>query len=125
MAGAIYQDVWYLPGGASYLGQLFKDAKADYLWKDTEITGSISSSAEQVLLKAQNAAYWFAPAQYTSYSQLKDDGSLYQRFEAFAHQKIYTYNKSLGPTGGTLFLKPAPISLIYSLKISYIGFIPG
>ena len=125
MAGVIYQDVWYLPGGGSYLGQLFKDAKADYLWKDTEITGSISSSAEQVLLKAQNADFWFAPAHYTSYPQLKNDRNLYQRFEAFAHQKIYTYNKSLGPTGGTLFFETGPYQPHLLLKDIVYWIHPG
>jgi len=61
LAGAIYQDAWYLPGGKSYLAQLFKDANTDYLWKDDAQTGSLALSIETVLEKGSQADYWFAP----------------------------------------------------------------
>jgi len=108
MAGAIYQDIWYLPGGNSYLGKLFEDAQANYLWSDTNASGSLSKNAEHVILKAQNAEFWFAPAQYTSYRQLEEEGNLYKRFKPYKTQKIFTYNKTLGPSGGTLFFETGP-----------------
>lgn len=38
LSGAMYKDVWYLPGGKSWAAQFINDANADYLWKETTET---------------------------------------------------------------------------------------
>jgi iron complex transport system substrate-binding protein len=105
LAGAIYQDAWYLPGGNSYLAQLFKDANTNYLWKDDTQTGSLALSIETVLEKGQQADYWFAPGQHTSYSILEEEHVLYSKFEAIQTKSIFTYARSKGSTGGLLFFE--------------------
>ena len=105
VAGAIYQDAWYLPGGKSYLAQLFKDANTDYLWKDDAQTGSLALSIETVLEKGSQADYWFAPGQHTAYSILKEEHVLYSKFEATQTKNIFTYARSKGSTGGLLFFE--------------------
>jgi len=105
IAGAIYQDAWYLPGGNSYLAQLFKDANTNYLWKDDVQTGSLALSIETVLEKGQQADYWFAPGQHTSYSILEEEHVLYSKFKATQTKSIFTYSKSKGSTGGLLFFE--------------------
>jgi iron complex transport system substrate-binding protein len=38
---------------------------------------------------------------------LSDAAPLYTRFKAYQNKKVFTYNKTLGPTGGVLFFEKA------------------
>ena len=107
LSGSLYQDVWYLPAGESYMAQFFKDAGGDYLWKDTQGSGSLSLSYESVLEKAQNADYWIAPGFYRSKQKMIHDNPFYKDFIAFQKDKIYTYASKTGTTGGVLFFELA------------------
>lgn len=107
LSGALYESVWYLPGGASFMANYFKDAKGHYLWAKNKQQGSLSLSIENVFQRAQDADFWFGPGVFTSAANLKATNTLYGRFKAFNTNKIYTYNKTLGPTGGTLFFEKA------------------
>lgn len=108
LSGALYQDVWYLPGGKSWAAQFFSDANAEYLWKETESTGSLSLSIESVLQAGKKADYWLSPAQYTSYKGMLADQQHYSQFNAFQHKKIYTFANTLGETGGMLYYELGP-----------------
>lgn len=108
MSGAMFKDVWYLPHGNSWPAKMIADAGGDYLWKDTEGTGSISLSIESVLEKAQDADFWVAPAQYSSYSKLEKDNPVYAKFEPFQNNKTYTFATKKGETGGLLYYELAP-----------------
>ena len=55
---SVTNGVWYVPGGKSYMAQIFKDAGADYPWKDTEDSGSIQLDFAQVFDKAHDADFW-------------------------------------------------------------------
>lgn len=108
LSGAMYKDVWYLPGGESWAAQFLRDANANYLWADTPETGSLSLSWEHVLEKGQHADFWIAPAQFTSYMEMKDATVHYTQFDAFQNKKVYTFSKTKGATGGVLYYELAP-----------------
>lgn len=108
LSGALYKDVWYLPGGRSWAAQFLTDANADYLWKDTSETGSLSLSIESVLLKGQKAEFWISPSQFTSYQNMKKANQHYLQFDALKQKKIYTFSKTKGETGGLLYYELAP-----------------
>lgn len=108
MSGAMYKDVWYLPGGNSWAAQFIKDANANYLWQETTETGSLSLSWESVLQKAKKANYWIAPAQFISYQDMQDASPHYKQFDAFKSNDIHTFSKTLGETGGLLYYELAP-----------------
>lgn len=108
LSGAMYKDVWYLPGGKSWAAQFIKDANGEYLWQDTLESGSLSLGWEGVLKKAANADFWIAPAQFTSYKELQDASPHYQEFGAFQNKSIYTFSRTLGATGGVLYYELAP-----------------
>ncbi len=103
LAGAMYKDVWYLPKGSSWAAKFIADAQAEYLYKDTEGTGSLSLSIETVLNKSQDADFWIAPGGFTSYEGLLDASEHYAQFKAFQNQNIYSYAGVKGPTGGVLY----------------------
>jgi len=53
-----YGPVWYVPGGNSYMAQLYRDAGSNYIWQDDTHTGSLSFNFEMVYHLAENADFW-------------------------------------------------------------------
>lgn len=109
VSGVMYSDVWYLPEGNSWAAVYFKDAKADYLWKDTPGVGSLALSFEQVLEKGQHADFWINPGHYESLSDLAAANPHYKEFEAFKKGNVYSFAPTKGKTGGTLFYEWGPL----------------
>jgi iron complex transport system substrate-binding protein len=110
----IYSGVWYLPGGQSYMAHLFRDAGADYLWKDDTSTGSIALSFESVLDKAEKADFWlikYNTPQDMTYEALKQNYPNYAFFDAFKRRNIYICN-----TGKVPYYEELPIHPDFVLK---------
>lgn len=86
-----FEGQWYLPGGASYIAQIFHDAGADYIWKDNSSTASLPVDAETVLSKARDADFWrimnSTNTEY-SYSRLAVENELYTYFKAYQNRNI-------------------------------------
>ncbi|MGO4919004.1 ABC transporter substrate-binding protein [Maribacter spongiicola] len=108
LSGAMFKDVWYLPGGKSWAANFLEDANADYLWSTTDENGSLSLSWESVLDVGQHAEYWIGPAQFASYQELKSSSPHYAQFDAFQKGKIFSTANTLGETGGTLYYELGP-----------------
>ena len=108
ISGALWKDQWYLPSGESWQAQIISDANAEYLYADTQGTGSLSLAFESVLDKAQDADFWIAPAQYTSYEDMIEQQSHYKKFKAFRDKKVFTFASNKGETGGVLYYELAP-----------------
>ncbi|MEA1786908.1 ABC transporter substrate-binding protein [Arenibacter sp. GZD96] len=108
LSGALYKDVWYMPGGSSWAAQFIKDAHANYLWKDNSETGSLSLSMESVWIKGKDADFWIGPAQFTSYSELAGNSTHYTELAAYKNKKTYTFAATTGATGGLLYYELAP-----------------
>lgn len=108
IAGAMYKDVWYMPQGDSWGAQFITDANGDYLWKDSEGTGSLSLNLESVLDQGQNAEFWIGPGQFTSLEEMKNASPVYEQFKAFQNGNVYTYSMKKGATGGLLYFELAP-----------------
>jgi len=107
MAGATWKDVWYLPYGNSWQGKLIHDAGGNYIYKDTNGSGSLSYSIESVLKDAQTADFWIAPSQYTTYSKMLEDNKSYKLFKAFKEKQLYTFAIRKGATGGVIYYEEA------------------
>ena len=108
MAGAIYQDQWFMPQGGSWGSLFLKDASANYLWADAVGTGSLSLSLETVLDKAESADIWIGPSQFTSLKEMTDANPHYARFKAFTNKQVYSYSVKKGKTGGLIYYEMAP-----------------
>lgn len=108
LSGALYQDVWYLPEGESWMAQFIKDAGGNYLWSESKGVGSISLGFETVFDKAQNAQLWIGPGEFTSYEQMQKANPHYAEFSAFKNKNVYSYSVKKGASGGTLFYEEAP-----------------
>lgn len=86
--------VWFLPGGASYMAQMFADAGASYPWSDDKSTGSLQLDFSTVYDKAYNADYWIIKSHEPNFSlaNLESKYPLNKKFEAFSKGGVYVIN---------------------------------
>ncbi|MDF4221992.1 ABC transporter substrate-binding protein [Maribacter sp. M208] len=129
VSGAMYNDVWYLPGGKSWAANFLKDANAQYLWNSTDENGSLSLSWESVLDVGQHAEYWIGPAQFSTYKEMEVSSQHYSQFDAFKNKKVFTTGNTKGETGGTLYYELGPqrpdLVLKDLIHILHPGFLPN
>ncbi|WP_152286455.1 ABC transporter substrate-binding protein [Flavicella marina] len=109
LSGSIFQDVWYLPAGESFIAQYFEDAQTEYLWRDTKGTGSLSLNFESVYSKGQRADIWIGCSMNETKYQLLNANQHYAQFEAFKNNEVYTFSKYKGATGGMFYFELGPI----------------
>lgn len=97
---------WYVPGGNSYIGRLFTDAGANYLFDHFEDNGSVALSFEKVFAEARDADIWiikYGRSTPYTYSTLAQDFPLNSDFSAWKNRRIYGCN-----TFGTAFYEEVP-----------------
>ncbi|MFI3267204.1 MAG: ABC transporter substrate-binding protein [Rikenellaceae bacterium] len=96
LAEKCYGQTWWVAAGESYAAKLYKDAGADYIWADSEGTGSLSQSFESVFDLAHDAEIWLIryhnPQEDLTYDMLKSENKLYSEFSAFKNKTIYGCN---------------------------------
>ncbi|MDO6472474.1 ABC transporter substrate-binding protein [Maribacter sp. 1_MG-2023] len=108
LSGAMFKDIWYLPGGKSWAANFLEDANADYLWSSTDENGSLSLSWESILDVGQHAEYWIGPAQLATYQEMEASSQHYTQFDAFKNRKVFSTANTKGETGGTLYYELGP-----------------
>lgn len=127
--GSMYEDVWYVAKGKSWVAQFMKDAKADYLWADLDGTGSEGLSFEKVLDKAKTAQFWIATGSIKNLEELGKTNPHYTEFDAFKNKNVYSFETKLGATGGTIYyeLSPSRPDLVLKdyIKIFYPDLLPS
>ncbi len=88
---------WYMPGGCSTMGQLYRDAGADYLFGDNNSSGSVPFSFETILSRADSADVWllkYGADRDKGYSSLEQEFSGYALLRPFCERRIYACNVS-------------------------------
>jgi len=92
-SGKYFNGQWFVPGGKSYMAQIFSDAGANYIWKDDSSRNSIALDFEIVLQKAQDADFWRILGGLPNenpYENLLKENTLYGHFNAFKkHHIVY------------------------------------
>ena len=86
---------WYVPGGNSWISFFYRDAGADYLFKDDRHSGSVPLSFETVFDRGQKADFWLIKYNQTidkTYRALEKEYAPYAGFNAFQKKKIYGCN---------------------------------
>ncbi|MEG2103432.1 MAG: ABC transporter substrate-binding protein, partial [Flavobacterium sp.] len=105
--GSMYEDVWYVAKGNSWVAQFMKDAHANYLWSDLKGTGSEGLSFEKILVKAKTADFWIASGSFKSLDEIAKTNPHYGQFDAFKNKNVYTFEGKFGATGGTVYYELA------------------
>lgn len=91
---------WFVPGGNSTSGQLYRDAGANYLFAHLENSGALPLAFEAVLEQAEEAEVWlikYNQKETLSYRQLESDYAPYTRFKAWKDKRIYGCNTKYVP----------------------------
>lgn len=91
---------WYVPGGASYLGQMIADAGSDYAFANDGKSGSIPVAFEMMLDKNRDADVWlikYNAAKDLRLDDLSQDNEGYRWFKAFQNKEVYGCNTSYTP----------------------------
>ncbi|WP_418696431.1 ABC transporter substrate-binding protein [Bacteroides sp.] len=91
---------WYVPGGRSTMGRLFRDACGRYVFADDRHSGSVPLAFETVFDKAGDADVWtikYNRDRDMTYSDLKADYIGYTGFKAFKEQNVYGCNTAKVP----------------------------
>ncbi|MDR2520613.1 MAG: ABC transporter substrate-binding protein [Bacteroidales bacterium OttesenSCG-928-I14] len=100
---------WYMPGGNSYVANMFYDAGANYILKNDTNVGSIPLSFEVILNEAIKSNYWlikYYSLHNITYEQLKRQCANYTLFDAYKRKNIYVCNTILKPYYHALLLHP-------------------
>lgn len=105
---------WYVPAGDSYIAHLFRDAGADYFFKDLPGAGSTPMAFESVFDRAIHADIWlikYNQPENMTYKELRAEYTPYENFDAFKNQTIYGCNTGIVP-----YYEEFPIHPDYLLK---------
>lgn len=102
MVGENFRGTWYVPGGRSYMAQLFRDAGADYYFENDSSSGSLALSLERVLRDMGHADIWVG-ADAASLADLAAQDARYTWFDAYKNKAVYSYNRRSTPQGGNDF----------------------
>lgn len=106
MSGCGYQGTWYVPGGQSYMADLYRDAGADYFYTADKNAGSLPLSLETILTNFQNAEYWFG-AQESTLAEVEAAEPRITRLSSFKKGTIYNFNRRSGANGSSDFWEGA------------------
>lgn len=108
LSGALYRDVWYVPGGDSWSARLIKDAGGAYVYENLKKTESLALSFESVFNTAKDADVWINPSYFSSLRDMKNKSKHYFQFRAFQKKRVYNYTSKKGATGGMLYFEYGP-----------------
>ncbi len=100
LTGSAWQGTWSVPGGASYQSRLLADAGATHPWADTDDTGSLSKSAEQVAAKASDIPLWLASTEWRTTADITGEDPRYAELAAMQSGQVWTIAGDIGPNGG-------------------------
>ena len=104
MANAPWQGSWPVPGGDSYVAQLFADAGGDYLWADRAGSGSRFLDLEAVLSRAVEADFWInLNVGWTDRDDAREADPRLAAFAPFRHQQMYHHNARVRASGANDF----------------------
>lgn len=98
--GLPWKDVWYVPGGKSFMAKMVKDAGGDYIWKSNESRESLPFGIESIFANASDAEVWINTGSVNEKSDILKVDERFKSFEPFKNGKIYNNNLRINQFGG-------------------------
>lgn len=92
MTGMTHGETWFMTGGRNYFARLMHDAGGAYLWAEDTLQGSLQSSLEQVLAKADEADFWLNPGIVESRAEAETTEPRVALFRAFRENHVYSHS---------------------------------
>ncbi len=100
LLGLPWKDVWYVPGGKSFLAKMIDDAGGDYLWNENDSRESLPFSIESVFVHASNADIWLNTGVVNKKSDILKTDERFKNFGPYQNGKIFNNNLRMNPSGG-------------------------
>lgn len=108
-SGSMFKDIWYVPGGKSFVAKFLEDANTNYIWKHDDTNGSLQLNFENVLEKASQADLWIGVGLFENKLQMQEQNLGYTYFDAFKTNNVYSYTNKIGVNGGLLYYELGPL----------------
>lgn len=127
MSGNNFRGTWYMPSGNTFMGVLFRDAGADYLYQNNTSAFSLPLTTESVISNFSEADVWVGASARTL-DELSEIDEKHTWFRSYKNKEVYNFNRRTNPTGGNDFWEKgvAHPELILSdlIKILYPSLLP-
>lgn len=104
-----YGSSWFIPGGASYMATMYKDAGADYIFNDLNETGSVPYPFERVYERGLDADIWllkYSMDRDMTYNDLLQEYKPYGDFAPFWNRNIHACNTTQSSYYETISIHP-------------------
>ena len=105
LIGSVYNGVWYVSGGGSYMAELLADAGAAYLWSDEGDVGALPLDFESVYAAAAEAEFWLNPDNsfWFTVENVLDSDPRYGDFAPLKRGRMYNNNARVNKNGGNAY----------------------
>ena len=98
MSGMSWRGTWYVPAGGTFMGNLFRDAGAQYKYEDNPSTSSIPLTMEQAIQDFAQADVWVG-CEANSLKVLEAIDKKHTWFKAFQMGQVYNFRRRALPSG--------------------------
>ena len=102
MSGMSWRGTWYVPAGGTFMGNLFRDAGAQYKYEDNPSTASIPLTMEHALQDFATADIWVG-CEANTLKELAAIDSKHTWFKAYQTGQVYNFRRRLLPSGANDF----------------------
>lgn len=102
MSGNNFRGTWYMPSGNTYMGAIFRDAKADYFFADDKSAFSLPLTVENVVAHFSEADVWVGSSA-TTMNELARFDNKHTWFKSYRTGEVYNFYRRTTETGGNDF----------------------
>ncbi len=106
LTGSNFRGTWYMPGGQSFMAQLYKDSGGNYFYKNDNTKGSLPLNLETVLVNFSDSDIWLN-CDFESIQDLVNADDKHKLFNPLVEGKIYNFNKRKLTSGANDFWESA------------------
>lgn len=96
-----FKGIWYVPGKASYMAELVRDAGGEILGAEDGENLSSQKSFEQMYSLAKDACVWIHLNQALHRSDVSSENAMFRKIPAFREGNLYNNNRRVTAAGGS------------------------
>lgn len=100
ISGVPFSGRWFVAGGNSFVARLLHDAGGDYVWKETDHTGSQPMDIELVYERGIDAEFWLNTGIWATLEQAREADPRFLEFRSLQQGNLYNNNKRIKLKGG-------------------------
>ena len=108
MSGMSWRGTWYVPAGGTFMGNLFRDAGAQYKYDNNPSTSSIPLTMEQAIQDFVQEDVWVG-CEANSLKELETIDKKHTWFKAFQTGEVYNFRRRALPSGANDFWESATV----------------